>query len=90
MINHPKDLKIVVSKYLIDDQTAVALRTPDGIPYATLSVNVEDAPVLDNEFVVKTYSENEGLAEIYAHHFEDTGKRVSFGFVKDAPIWRLK
>lgn len=41
---------------------AVQLFTVEG-QYATLSVNVPDAPLNEGEFIFKTYSENQGLFE---------------------------
>ena len=59
-------------------------------PYATLSTNV-DGIVLDKDcFIAKTYSENEGLCEQFIENglFEDTGEKVSSGFVS-CPIYRF-
>ena len=39
------------------------LDTSDGEHFATVSVNVEGVALADDEFVFKTYSENEGLLE---------------------------
>ena len=67
----------------------VQLMTPEE-PYATLSTNV-DGIVLDKDcFIAKTYNENEGLCEQFIETglFEDTGEKVSAGFVS-CPILRF-
>lgn len=48
------------------------------------------ARVADDEFTVKSWSENEPLVEpmLATGLFEDTGRRVPSGFV-EAPVWRL-
>jgi hypothetical protein len=58
----------------------------DGEDYATLSVNVAGVPLKDDEFVAKTYSENEGLLEglLAAGVVERTGRWAEIG-----PICRL-
>jgi hypothetical protein len=70
---------------------AVQLKLDDGSPYATLSVNTELA-LADNEFVAKTYSENEGLVEqfIDGGHFVPVSISAPVsGFVPSQPILRL-
>jgi|TARA_B100000401_G_scaffold290011_1_gene198473 hypothetical protein len=68
----------------------VQLMTPEE-PYATLSTNVDGIVVDKDCFIAKTYSENEGLNEqfIKSGLFEDTGEKVSAGFVS-CPILRYK
>ena len=69
---------------------AITIVTEYGEPFATLTVNLPDEPLEDGEFHVKTWSENKPIADLLRDsiHFEDTGKRVSTGFV-EAEIWRL-
>ena len=59
-------------------------------PYTALSVNTDDE-IEEGEFVGKTYSENDGIVEqlLALGLVEDTGKRVSFGYVVDQPILRI-
>ena len=62
----------------------------EGEPYATLSTNI-DGIVLDKDcFIAKNYSENEGLLEQFVEQglFEDTGEKVSSGFVS-CPIMKF-
>lgn len=58
----------------------------DGLSYAMVSINVEGARLADDEFVFKTYSENEGLLEdmLDAGIVELTGRSMDLG-----PICRL-
>lgn len=58
---------------------------------ARVSCNVPDAPVLCNEFVAKTYSENEGLVEQLVEKglIEHTGKKVVVGYAGEQPIMRM-
>lgn len=59
--------------------------------YATLSVNLPDAPELPTgQFYAKLWSENAPLREpaLASKLFEDTGKRLRTGFVR-AEVWRL-
>ncbi len=58
----------------------------DGEPYATVSVNIEGLRLKEDEFVAKTYSENEGLLEglLAAGVVEEVGFSPTFG-----PICRL-
>jgi hypothetical protein len=62
----------------------------EGEPYATLSTNI-DGIVLDEDcFIAKNYSENKGLLEQFVESglFEDTGEKVSSGFVS-CPIMKF-
>jgi len=62
----------------------------EGEPYATLSTNI-DGIVLDEDcFIAKNYSENKGLLEQFVENglFEDTGEKVSSGFVS-CPIMKF-
>lgn len=69
---------------------AVQLNLDNGEPYATLSVNTELA-LADNEFVAKTYSENEGLVEQFIEkgHFVPVSISAPVGFAPSQPILRL-
>ena len=68
---------------------AVQLNLDDGEPYATLSVNVEGITLADNEFVAKTYSENEGLVEQFVekgHFIPVVSRDAQVGFAGSQPI----
>ena len=59
--------------------------------WASVSVNIDDADVGENEFCAKEWSENAGLVEqlIALGHFEDTGKRTQSGHVENIRILRV-
>lgn len=60
-------------------------------PYATLTVNIPEVKLEENEILVKTWSENMdiAIAAFKTGLFEDTGKTVPTGFTH-AEIWRVK
>ena len=70
--------------------TAVILNQ-DGQRFATLSVNFPEVELEEGEFAVKTWSENEQIAEdaLASGLFIDTGKRIRSGYV-GASVWRFK
>jgi len=59
-------------------------------PFATLTVNIPQATVSDNEIIVKTWTENEPVARAAFESglFHDTGKRIPTGF-SQAQIWKV-
>jgi hypothetical protein len=80
----------IIKNNYANGKLAIQLRLDSGEPYATLSVNTDD--ILSNdEFVAKTYSENDGLVEqfIKLGIFEDTGNTVQCGYV-ECPILKIK
>lgn len=77
--------------YYEDRSTCIRLVSEqDGSPIATLTVCIPGIKLNENEVLVKTWGENEGLAvkALTELGFQDTGKRVSTGFVQ-AEIWEL-
>lgn len=72
--------------------TAIQLQGPDGEPIGTLSVNVPESagPLAENEFLAKTYSENERFVQpaIDSGLFADTGRVVRAGYLS-FPVWRV-
>ena len=91
-LNDGTELIVKLNTYRGNGRIAVSLVENDEIhsPYGMLSVNT-DAQLSRGEFVVKTWSENEGIAQaaLDSGFFEDTGKQVACGFAM-APIWKLK
>jgi hypothetical protein len=65
-----------------------------GSRFATLSINVPSVELKRDEFVLNHDLNSEIFAdfrrEMLEQYFEDTGKRVSYGFVIDQPVWRLR
>jgi hypothetical protein len=83
----PRKVSVQTDRYTHGGGLAVQLiDEEDGLPYATVSVNVNGVPLEDGEFVFKTYSENEGLIEemIRSGIVETTGRFAEIG-----PICRL-
>ena len=75
--------------YAVTGRPVYVLLTPDGAMYGRVSVNL-DTPLNPGEFLVKNWSENEGLLEalVDAGVVIDTGDRIPSGYV-DIPVVRL-
>ncbi|MDI9561611.1 MAG: hypothetical protein QM235_10565 [Pseudomonadota bacterium] len=87
-------LTIWLERYAISKRPAVELLcTDDGVtmPYGTLTVNMPEVQLADDEIIIKNWSENEWLASaaLKSGLFEDTGRRIPTGFV-EAPVWKVK
>ena len=71
---------------------AIQIVSEGDEPFATLTVNIPHASCMieKDEVLVKTWSENEEIANELRDCgiFQDTGKRVSTGFVQ-AEIWKV-
>jgi hypothetical protein len=86
---------ILVGRYPAGGAIAVQLIADGGPkePLATFSTNLVPygAQISNDEFCVKTWSENEVLVApmLSTDLFEDTGKRVPSGYVV-SPVWRVK
>jgi len=82
-------LELHTGKYS-DGGPALIVLGDDG-PFGRLSVNLPKYMDLlgEDEFFVKTWSENEAWYPIFWKYFEFTGKTVPVGFA-DAQIWKLK
>jgi hypothetical protein len=70
---------------------AIQYLTLDGEPFGTLTVNVPEAFIKNDEIIVRTTEENEQLAEaaLKSGLFEDIGRRIPSGFIK-LSVWRIK
>lgn len=80
------DVKLVEGKYG-DGSTAIQAIDPEG-PFGTLTVCVPGTRLLENEILVKTWSENsEWAPQLLQYGFEDTGRRVKTGYV-EAQVWK--
>lgn len=60
-------LAIITGRYTDNDQLYVALEEPNGDLYADLSVCLPEVPLVEGEFIFKTYSGNEGLLPAMMH-----------------------
>ena len=84
-------LSVELDEYRSGGLAVQLLEEPSQEYFTTVSVNVEGLNISDDEFVFKTYSENEGLFEamLAAGIVEPTGRSVSLGFAGPQPICRL-
>jgi hypothetical protein len=86
----PREVEIQIERYDANDRLCVDLHC-DGELYTTLSVNLPEYPLADDEFIFKTYSGNEGLLEqmIAAGIVETTGRFAIVGMAGLQPVCRL-
>lgn len=85
-------LSLRKAKYKDSDEMALVVIDPStGERWGVLTVNVPDVDHQDDEFLIKTWSENEKLAEAIFNQgwFEDTGKRAENGRVT-VEFWKFK
>jgi hypothetical protein len=83
---------VFLSHYQADaDFPAIFLLDKYNEPIATLSVYIEGVELKPSEFLAKTWSENERIAEqaLASGLFEPTGKVVPTGYV-EAEVWKIK
>lgn len=83
---------IEYNNYQHGDGIAVQLYdVADGLPFATVSVNVKGITLGANEFIFKTYGENEGMIEPFIANkiVQYTGREVTVGFTT-CPIVEVK
>lgn len=84
--------EIEYGKYC-NNRVAVQVYDDEG-PFATLSVNVPEIKLEQNEFIL-SHNLMSPIFEKFLTEmldtgkFEDTGKRCSYGFCKNVPIWRI-
>lgn len=83
----PRTVSVQTDQYVHGGLAVQLVDESDGMPFATVSIKVPDVTLKDDEFVFKTYSENEGLLEqlLAAGAVERTGRSVPIG-----PICRLR
>ena len=84
-----EEVSIVASRYTKGNRLALTLVSEDGSPWGNLTVNLPDAPLADDEILVKTWSENAFYREpaLNSGLFVDTGRRVPTGMAL-AEVWR--
>lgn len=91
-----RDVVIQLHKYSNDRPVIQLIDAEDGEPYATATVNVPDVLLLDNEVLVKDYSENEGMLDFLVRNniVTPTQNGVQSGFVwlpiailNDESVW---
>jgi len=84
--------QLVLRQLTYDDgNAALIVEDINGRLHAKLSVNFPEIPLGKNEYIIKNYSENIGIAEdVYKQGwFDDTGIRVKTGFV-EMPLWKWR
>lgn len=81
-------LNLIESTYA-GGNPAYVLEEANGQPFATLSVNIIGTHMDKGRVTIKTWSENEEIAEYILKHtglFRDTGLRIPCGFT-EAQVW---
>lgn len=84
-------LGVYRSVYRTNKRLGIMLFDEVGMPYASVSVNLTDQPMGEDEFAV--HHDINGVVRddlLRSGLFEDTGRKVSYGGVQDQPVWRLK
>lgn len=89
LFGNREEVAIIASRYTKGNRLALTLVSEDGSPWGTLTVNLPDAPLADDEILVKTWSENAFYREpaLNSGLFVDTGRRVPTGLAL-AEVWR--
>lgn len=87
----PKTLAIREQQYKQGGLAVRLIDMEDGVPYARVSVYIEGVRLALDEFVFKTWSENQGLLEEMkaAGVVEETGRFVEVGHAGPQPVCRL-
>jgi len=80
----------IFRRYTDNDRIAILLRTPQGEPVATATVNQPDFNLEPNQVLIKDYAENEGIlaALVNTGVIEDTGMTAPVGHAR-ARLCRL-
>lgn len=76
-------LIVNVQNYSNNKRKAIQLiDSEDGCPYCMATINLPEVQLLENEVIIKDYSENEGILHslVKADIIEDTGKTASSGY----------
>lgn len=86
-----KTLSVETAQYRNGRVAITVIDDEDGYPFATFSCNIPEVPLGENEFLAKTWSENEPLRApmLASGKFFDTGRRIPTGFVQ-AEIWAIR
>jgi hypothetical protein len=81
---------LVVKQYA-NGRLAIQAICDDGIPLATLTVNIPAAKLKRDEIFVKTWAENAEFSKnmLATGLFDDTGRREPTGFV-EAQVWKVR
>jgi hypothetical protein len=87
------EVYLVKHKYPNGRIAIAAIDLDDDEPWGTLSVNVPDAPLYEDEIIIKNYSENHVWAmkvvEAFPEMFEETGLTARVGY-RSCPVYKFK
>jgi hypothetical protein len=75
------DCRLRFNRYTGNDRLAILLVTEDGEPLLTATVNVPCYPLEDDEVMIKSYAENDGVLECLTDVgvIAPTGKTLEVG-----------
>nr|WP_073675570.1 hypothetical protein [Pseudomonas aeruginosa] len=84
------DYKLEVGLYG-NGRPAIQVYDDEGAPFCTLSVNIPDAVLEENEICIKAWDlPSDFLQMILASgKFDETGKQEPAGYTS-APVWRIR
>jgi hypothetical protein len=88
---HGCKLSVVFEEYADNGRKAIKLiDQEDGMPFCMATINVPQIPLLNDEVIIKNYSENAGVLEMLegAGYIQDTGNIVYVGMA-EANICKL-
>ena len=88
-----EEMEVFTGVYTYNNRVAIHIMSGDG-PFCHLSVNIEEVDLEPREFVVHhdlLHQSMDGYLQDFLKSglFRDTGKRVSYGWCKDVPVWEL-
>lgn len=86
-----EEMEVFVGQYVSNNSLCIQINSQEG-PFCSLSINVEEADLEPDEFVVNhDILRQHGYVQdiIKSNLFRDTGKRIHYGFCNDIPIWQL-
>lgn len=58
-----ENCSVKFTKYANSKRIAIKLYCEDGSPMATATINIPEQPLEEDEVIIKTYSENNGVLE---------------------------
>jgi hypothetical protein len=91
-LHHPMgfDCRLVKSQYMNKRLALQLIDSKDSSAVCTITVNLPDVPLGENEILVKSYSENEGIDKMLEQSklALPTGRKIQSGFVK-IPVFKL-
>ena len=73
-----------ISRYQSNNQTSLQLLTEEGLPFMTITKNIEHVILEEDEVIIKDYSENEGILQalIKENVIAKPHETINSGYVK--------